>query len=116
MTPELWYLLWSVVLTFILAVIAVSGATLKVGLPTLAGSRARPARPPQHAGNLILFAILTLTAKAAGVSNATTLLGAHCRLDRVNHRSNFDLLAAAAVGLTTRWPLTWGTAPCGLAT
>jgi len=37
MTPELWYLLWSVVLTFILAVIAVSGATLKVGLPTLAG-------------------------------------------------------------------------------
>jgi len=26
--------------------------------------------------NLILFAILTLTAKAAGVSNATTLLGA----------------------------------------
>jgi len=39
MTPELWYLLWSVVLTFILAVIAVSGATLKVGLPTLAGNR-----------------------------------------------------------------------------
>jgi hypothetical protein len=39
MTPELWYLLWSAALTLILAVIAVSGATLKVGLPTLAGNR-----------------------------------------------------------------------------
>jgi hypothetical protein len=39
MTPELWHLFWSAALTFILAVIAVSGATLKVGLPTLAGNR-----------------------------------------------------------------------------
>lgn len=88
MTPELWYLLWSVALTFILAVIAVSGATLKVGLPTLAGNR--EGGLPEMVGwagraqrahrnmleNLILFAILALTAKAASVSNATTLLGA----------------------------------------
>jgi len=87
MTPELWYLLWSVALTFILAVIAVSGATLKVGLPTLAGNREGLPEMVGWAGraqrahrnmleNLVLFAILVLTAKAAGVSNATTLLGA----------------------------------------
>jgi len=74
-------------LTFVLAVIAVSGATLKVGLPTLAGNREGLPEMVGWAGraqrahrnmleNLVLFAILALTAKAAGVSNATTLLGA----------------------------------------
>ena len=33
------YLVWSAVLTFVLMLIAVSGATLQVGLPTLAGNR-----------------------------------------------------------------------------
>jgi len=87
MTPELWYLIWSAALTFILAVIAVSGATLQVGLPTLAGNREGLAEMSSWAGraqrahrimleNLVLFAILVLTAKVTGVSNATTLLGA----------------------------------------
>ena len=87
MTPELWYLLWSVVLTFILAVIAVSGATPQVGLRTLAGSReglpdisgwgGRAQRAHRNMlENLILFAILVFAAKLAGVSNAVTLLGA----------------------------------------
>jgi hypothetical protein len=35
MTPELWYLLWSVALTFVLAVIAVSGGRVLLGLLTL---------------------------------------------------------------------------------
>ena len=39
MTPELHYLVWSAALTLILAVIAVSGAQLQVGLPRLAGNR-----------------------------------------------------------------------------
>ena len=39
MTLELMYLVWSAALTFVLVLIAVSGATLQVGLPTLAGGR-----------------------------------------------------------------------------
>jgi uncharacterized MAPEG superfamily protein len=87
MTPELWYLIWSAALTFVLAVIAVSGATLQVGLPTLAGNReglpdiggwtGRAQRAHRNMlENLILFAILVFAAKLAGVSNAVTLLGA----------------------------------------
>jgi uncharacterized MAPEG superfamily protein len=87
MTPELWYLIWSAVLTLILAVIAVSGATLQVGLPRLAGNRESMPEMTGWAGraqrahrnmleNLVLFAILVLVAKAAGKSNDTTLLGA----------------------------------------
>jgi uncharacterized MAPEG superfamily protein len=87
MTPELWYLVWSAALTFVLAIIAASGATLQVGLPTLAGNREQIAKMSGWAGraqrahlnmleNLILFAVLVLAAKAAGVSNAKTLLGA----------------------------------------
>ena len=87
MTPELIYLVWSAVLTFVLMLIAVSGATLQVGLPTLAGNREGMPDMTSWAGraqrahrnmleNLILFAILVLVAQAAGVRNGMTLLGA----------------------------------------
>ena len=87
MTPELFYLVWSAALTVVLAVIAVSGAQLQVGLPTLAGNRENMPEITGWAGraqrahrnmleSLVLFAILVLTAKAAGISNAMTLLGA----------------------------------------
>ena len=87
MTPELIYLVWSAVLTFVLMLIAVSGATLQVGLPTLAGNREGMPDLTSWAGraerahgnmleNLVLFAILVLVAQAAGVRNAMTLLGA----------------------------------------
>ncbi len=87
MTPELIYLVWSAVLTFVLLLIAVSGATLQVGLPTLAGNREGMPEMTSWAGraqrahsnmleNLILFAILVLVAQAAGVRNGMTLLGA----------------------------------------
>jgi uncharacterized MAPEG superfamily protein len=87
MTPELSYLVWSAVLTFVLMLIAVSGATLQVGLPTLAGNREGMPDMTSWAGraqrahrnmleNLILFAILVLVAQAAGVRNGMTLLGA----------------------------------------
>jgi len=87
MTPELIYLVWSAVLTFVLMLIAVSGATLQVGLPTLAGNREGMPDLTSWAGraerahgnmleNLVLFAILVLVAQSAGVSNAMTVLGA----------------------------------------
>jgi uncharacterized MAPEG superfamily protein len=87
MTPELTYLIWSVALTLILALIAVSGATLQVGLPKLAGNResmpvltgwaGRAYRAHQNMlENLILFAVLVLVAQIVGVRNNLTLLGA----------------------------------------
>ncbi len=87
MTPELAYLVWSAVLTFILVLIAVSGATLQVGLPKLAANRDDLPELTGWAGraqrahrnmleNLILFAILVLVAHAVGVRNGMTVLGA----------------------------------------
>ena len=87
MTPELAYLVWSAVLTFILVLIAVSGATLQVGLPKLAANRddlpeltgwaGRAQRAHRNMlANLILFAILVLVAHAVGVRNGMTVLGA----------------------------------------
>jgi len=87
MTPELTYLVWSAVLTFVLVLIAVSGATLQVGVPKLAGNREDFPELTDWAGraqrahrnmleNLILFAILVLVAQAVGVRNGMTLLGA----------------------------------------
>jgi len=86
MTPELMYLVWSAVLTLVLVVIAVGGATLQVGLPTLAGNRegllemtgwaGRAARAHRNMlENLILFAVLVLVAHIVGVHNPMTLLG-----------------------------------------
>lgn len=87
MTPELHYLVWSAVLTLVLAVIAVLGAMQHVGLPRLAGNRENMGEMPDWAGraarahrnmleNLVLFAILVLAARAANISNAMTVLGA----------------------------------------
>jgi len=80
-------LVWAVLLTFVQMLIAVSGATLQVGLPALAGNReglvpctgwaGRAARAHHNMlENLVLFASLVLVAALAGKTNATTLLGA----------------------------------------
>jgi uncharacterized MAPEG superfamily protein len=87
MKPELVWLLWAVALTFAQMLVAVSGATLQVGLPRLAGNREGLAPCTGWAGraqrahhnmleNLVLFAALVLIAVAADKTNATTLLGA----------------------------------------
>ena len=87
MTPEIYYLIWSAALTLVLVVIAATGAQLQVGLPTLAGNREGLPEMTGWAGraerahrnmleNLVLFAILAFAAKAVGISNATTVLGA----------------------------------------
>jgi uncharacterized MAPEG superfamily protein len=87
MKPELMLLVWAVLLTFVQMLVAVSGATLQVGLPTLAANREGLASCTGWAGraarahhnmleNLVLFAALVLVAVIAGKTNATTLLGA----------------------------------------
>ena len=87
MKPELMWLVWALVLTFVQMLVAVSGATLQVGLPKLAGNREGLAPCTGWAGraqrahhnmleSLVLFAALVLVAVVAGKTNSTTLLGA----------------------------------------
>ncbi len=87
MKPELVWLLWAVALTFAQMLLAVSGATLQVGLPALAGNReglpaftgwAGRANRAHHnmLESLVLFAALVLIAVESGTTNSTTLLGA----------------------------------------
>ena len=87
MKPELTLLVWSVVLAFAQALIAVQGAMMQVGLPMLAGNREQVPEITGWAGraarahrnmleSLVLFAALVLVTVAAGRTNAMTLLGA----------------------------------------
>jgi uncharacterized MAPEG superfamily protein len=87
MKLELMLLLWSVALTFAQMLVAVSGATLQVGLPMLAGNRepvpvfggwvGRAQRAHHNMlENLVLFAALVLVAVVSNKTNSTTLLGA----------------------------------------
>ena len=87
MKPELMWLLWALALTFVQMLVAVSGATLQVGLPMLAGNReAVPAfggwvgRAQRAHHNmlesLVLFAALVLIAVLTNKTNSATLLGA----------------------------------------
>ena len=87
MKPELVWLLWACALTFVQMLVCVSGATLQVGLPVLAGNReglgdckgwaGRAARAHRNMlENLVLFAALVLVAVVSQKTNATTLLGA----------------------------------------
>jgi uncharacterized MAPEG superfamily protein len=87
MKPELVWLLWAVALTFVQMLVAVSGATLQVGLPMLAGNReAVPAfggwvgRAQRAHHNmlesLVLLTALVLIAVVTNKTNSATLLGA----------------------------------------
>jgi uncharacterized MAPEG superfamily protein len=87
MKPELTLLIWSVVLMFAQMLIAVQGATMQVGLMTLAQNREKLPELTGWAGraarahrnmmeNLVLFAALVLVAVMADKTNNMTLLGA----------------------------------------
>lgn len=87
MAPELNWLVWSVALAFVQVVVLATGATVQVGLPTLAGNReglpelkgwvGRMQRAHRNMiENLVLFAALVLVAVAASKTNSTTLMGA----------------------------------------
>ncbi len=87
MTPDLKFLVWTAVLTFVEVGVAVLAAQLQVGLPALAGNRDGLSPLTGFAGraqrahrnmleSLPLFTILVLVAQIAGKTNGTTLLGA----------------------------------------
>ena len=87
MSPDLKYLLFSVILTFVQMLVAAMGANQAVGLPTLAGNREDLPTMTGWAGrarrahlnmieNLVLFAALVLIAAVSGKANATTAMGA----------------------------------------
>ena len=87
MGAEMTLLLWSVALTVVQMLVAVSAATLQVGLPRLAGNRDNMPELTSLAGraqrshrnmleNLVLFAVLVLMAQLAGRTNALTQVGA----------------------------------------
>ena len=87
MGPEMSLLVWSVALTFAQMLIAVSGATLQVGLPKLAGNReglgdcqgwvGRAQRAHRNMlENLVLFAVLVLVTETTNKNNAMTGFGA----------------------------------------
>jgi uncharacterized MAPEG superfamily protein len=87
MNPELYLLVWAVVLTFVQMLIAVQGSMMQVGLLTLVGNREGFPEMKGWAGramrahlnmvqNMALFIPLVLVSVTAGASNSTTLLGA----------------------------------------
>ena len=87
MKPELMYLVWAVALTVAQMLVAVTGATLQVGLPMLAGNREGLAPSTGWVGraqrahhnmleSLVLFGALILICVISNKTNATTLLGA----------------------------------------
>jgi uncharacterized MAPEG superfamily protein len=97
-------LVWAVALCVVQMIIAVAGATLQVGLPTLAGNREPLADFTGWAGratrahrnmleSLVLFAALVLVAHVRrprqrddGIGRAAVLLGAPCLRARLSHR------------------------------
>ena len=87
LTPDLKYLLLSVLLCFVQMLIAATGANQKVGLTTLAGNREGLPELTGWAGrarrahlnmveNLVLFAVLVLLAEVEDKNSAMTALGA----------------------------------------
>lgn len=87
MSPDLTYLLYSVILCFAQMIVSATGANQLVGLPTLAGNREGLPEYTGWAGrakrahlnmieNLVLFAALVLIAAVANKANATTAMGA----------------------------------------
>ncbi|WP_295141114.1 MAPEG family protein [uncultured Reyranella sp.] len=87
MSPDLKYLLFSVILTFVQMLVAAMGANQAVGLNTLAGNREGLPEIKGWAGrakrahlnmveNMVLFAALVLIAAVAGKANAMTAMGA----------------------------------------
>jgi uncharacterized MAPEG superfamily protein len=87
MTPELQLLVWSVALTVVQMLVAVTGANTQIPLTTLANNRENLPELKGWVGraqrahrnmleNLPLFIGLVLVAHIAGRTNAMTLLGA----------------------------------------
>jgi len=87
MTPDLTYLVWTVVLTILQVLLSVVGAMTQFSLPVLVGNREPPVEGRAWVGraqrahrnmleSLALFATLVLVAHVSGLANATTAMGA----------------------------------------
>jgi uncharacterized MAPEG superfamily protein len=87
MAPELKYLLFAAVLTFVQVLIAAAAANQTVGLNTLAGNRDNLPSYTGFAGrakrahlnmleNMVVFSALVLIAVVAQKTNSTTAMGA----------------------------------------
>jgi uncharacterized MAPEG superfamily protein len=87
LTPDLKYLLFAVILTFVQMLIAATGSNQQFGLPTLAGNReglpdltgwgGRAKRAHLNMlENMVLFTALVLITQVAGKANAATAMGA----------------------------------------
>ena len=87
MSIELTLLIWSVALTFIQMMVAVSGSTLQFGLPKLAGNREGLPEAGGWAGraqrahfnmleSMVLFTALVLTAELVNKDDSMIRLGA----------------------------------------
>ena len=87
MSLELTLLVWSVALTFIQMVVAVSGCALQFGLPRLSGNRENLPPADGWAGraqrahhnmleSLVFFAVLVLVTEVTNRNSAITGLGA----------------------------------------
>jgi uncharacterized MAPEG superfamily protein len=120
MTTDLRYLAWSVILT--LAQVVLSGvlAAREVGGPTLAGNRDNMPALTGIAGrasrahrnlleNIVLFAILVLTARVADRANGVTALGA-----TVFFWARVAYVPAYLIGPTGLRPVVWGVSISGL--
>lgn len=86
MTPELTYLLWSVLLTFVLIMIPAGGALMKNGIDIQGGPRDEMPEPSvfnkraarlstNMLENMALFVPLVLIANAADISTDNTVIG-----------------------------------------
>ena len=120
MSFELTMLVWSVALTFVQMLIAVSGATLQVGLPELAGNREDLPTLTGWAGrarrahinmleSMVLFVPLVLVAEIANRVNEMTGLGVQLFF--------FGRLAYAIVyvaGIPWLRTLVWGVSVAGI--
>lgn len=112
---EFAFLIGALSLTVIQLVIAMIGVMRQVGIPVLFGNRdnipeihgwaGRAARSHRNMlENLVLFAILVLTAHAAGISNAGTVLGAQLFLwARVAYAVLY--IAGVPIARTSAWML-----------
>ncbi len=120
MSFELNLLVWSVALTFIQMLVAVSGAILQFGLPRLAGNRKDLPAATGWAGraqrahhnmleSLVLFAVLILVTEVTNKNNAMTGLGAELFLS-----ARVAYAVIYVVGL--QWVRTgvWGVSAAGL--
>ena len=113
MTPELTYLVYSIILTFVLILLPATVSILSNGLVAQAGARDDLPEPSvfnqrcvrlrnNMFENMLLFSGLVLVAHAAGISNANTILGAQIFFfARVVHAGIY------VAGLPLVRPLAW---------